>query len=179
MLPWFQTDVLLEDLVALFLGHTGAGVGDHHLHTFVTLADGQVDGRIRRRVGDGIGEQVVQHAAHQFGVGIDPGRLGQIGVDQNPPYARRHLRLSRGGAGHLGQIDSFVVGVDTSRLEPFNIQQVENQPQHPPRTFLTAFDHFRPLVVADHAQQIEVAHDGRQRALQIVHEHLGQVFLEL
>src|SRR5437763_16696973 len=114
---------LLEDALALGLGHTGAVVGDPHHHTDWVVAGARRDQdlRARWREAQSVLEQVAEDLFHHLDIDVDVAEVGGD-VESDPVRARQRAEPPDGGLREVAHVDRLAPDVERARAYAAELQ---------------------------------------------------------
>src|SRR5438105_11593812 len=93
-------------------------------------ADGDSDLAGRRRVLEGVLDQVVEHLPDAMRIAHDPDRLGRSHVEGDAALLRAEQEARPGSLRKLGYVDRLPLPREIAGLDAAQIQQVFNRPSH-------------------------------------------------
>ena len=156
-------------------GDARPAVGDRHPHRVPVAADGDADRPAVRGMGEGVVDQVFEHALHQRDVRLDHRQpLAGVDVDGGAATLRLQPELLRDVADQLGQRHRLAFG---RLLACVQLRQLEEIPDEAAQPFALVERHREiafPLGRGEgrvlELQRLDVTVQGRERGAEIVRD---------
>ncbi|GAA3442466.1 hypothetical protein GCM10018955_19040 [Planomonospora venezuelensis] len=169
----------VEQLRVLLGGDADArvGDGDHGAAAFALRGEG--DGAAGRGVPDRVGQQVVEHLAEPYGVGVHRDPPGQVGVESELLGVGGGPVVVDGLLRQLGQGERPGVEADVTGVEPRQVQQVVDEALQVRALAVDDVGEHELLVVEAGAvlEHLDVAADGSDGGAEFVADHGDELVL--